>query len=147
FKKEVHTLSASDKIKLRKLYQDAGISCKPGEEYASSNEFLNRLKTLAGNVSGDAPKPEPINLQYLKDIENLDGNERLVRILTEQEDLKSKYVEWSKKADLLGKREPNWNLLFKLINYASDGAGVEQLKIEVDAIRENRLIFQEPDPI
>ena len=147
FKKEVHTLSASDKIKLRKLYQDAGISCKPGEEYASSNAFLNRLKELAEDISGDAPKPEPINLDFLKDIENLDGNERLVRILGEQEDLKSKNFEWSKKADLLGKREPQWNLLYNLINYASDGAGVEQLKIEVNAIRENRLIFQEPDPI
>ena len=145
FKKEVHTLAASDKIKLRKLYQDAGIQCKPGEEFSHSNTFLSRLKDLAGLISGDAPKPEPINCQFIKDIENLDGNERLVRILEEQEDLKAKYTEWNKKADLVASREPRWNLLSELVHHA-DG-DMEKLKAEIEAIRENRLLLQEPDPI
>ena len=147
FKKEVHTLAASDKIKLRKLYQDAGISCKPGEEFLHSNTFLNRLKELAGFISGDAPKPEPVNIQFIKNIENLDGNERLVRILEEQEDLKSKNTEWSKKAGLVSKREPQWKLLAELAYQANSDAGMEQLKLEIDAIRECRLLLQEPDPI
>lgn len=145
FKKEVHTLAASDKIKLRGLYQNAGISCKPGEEFLHSNTFLNKLKELASNIGGDSPKPEPINIQFLKDIENLDGNERLVRILEEQEDLKEKNIQWSKKADLVSKREPQWNLLSDLANHA-DG-DMEQLKAEIEAIRENRLLLMEPDPI
>ena len=145
FKKEVHTLSASEKIKLRKLYQDAGISCKPGEESQHSFSFLSKLKDLATIISGDAPKPEPINLQFIKDIENLDGNERLVRILEEQADLSAKNAEWSKKADVVTKREPQWNLLSELTNHA-DG-DMEQLKSEIDAIRENRLLLQEPDPV
>lgn len=147
FKKEVHTLAASDKIKLRKIYQDAGISCKPGEEFLHSNSFLNKLKEMAGLISGDAPKPEPINIQFVKNIENLDGNERLVRILEEQEDLKSKYTEWSKKSDLVIKREHQWKLLAELANHTNGDAGMDQLKAEIDAIRENRLILQEPDPI
>lgn len=147
FKKEVHTLAASDKIKLRKIYQDAGISCKPGEEFLHSNSFLNKLKEMAGLISGDAPKPEPINIQFIKNIENLDGNERLVRILDEQEDLKSKYTEWSKKSELVIKREHQWRLLAELANHTNGDAGMDQLKSEIDAIRENRLILQEPDPI
>jgi len=147
FKKEVHTLAATDKIKLRKIYLDAGISCKPGEEFLHSNTFLNKLKDLAGIIGGDAPKPEPINIQFLKDIENLDGNERLVRLLDEQEDLKSKNTEWSKKADLVRKREPQWKLLSDLANHSNGDAGMEQLKSEIEAIRDNRLLLQEPDPI
>ena len=147
FKKEVHTLAASDKIKLRKIYLDAGISCKPGEEFLHSNTFLNKLKELAGIIGGDAPKPEPINIQFLKDIENLDGNERLVRLLEEQEDLKSKNTEWSKKADLVRKREPQWRLLSELANHSNGDTGMEQLKSEIEAIRDNRLLLQEPDPI
>lgn len=147
FKKEVHTLAASDKIKLRKIYQDAGISCKPGEEFLHSNSFLNKLKELAAQISGDAPKPEPINIQFVKNIENLDGNERLLRILEEQEDLKSKYADWSRKQDLVIKREPQWKLLAELANHTNGDAGMDQLKSEIDAIRENRLILQEPDPI
>jgi len=147
FKKELHTLAASDKIRLRKIYQDAGISCKPGEEFLNSNTFLNKLKELAGLISGDAPKPEPLNIQFIKDIENLDGNERLVRLLEEQEDLKSKNTEWGKKAVLVNTREPQWRLLAELANHANGDAGMEQLKLEIDAIRENRLLLQEPDPI
>jgi len=102
---------------------------------------------MAGLISGDAPKPEPINIQFIKNIENLDGNERLVRILEEQEDLKSKYTEWSKKSELVAKREPQWKLLADLANHTNADSGMEQLKSEIDAIRENRLILQEPDPI
>jgi hypothetical protein len=78
FKKEVHILSAKDKIAIRKLLQDAGITCPPNKEiFPYSNDFLDKLKTLAGHVSGDAPRPEPINLDFIKEIENKEGNERL----------------------------------------------------------------------
>ncbi len=147
FKKEVHTLTAADKIKLRKLYQDAGISCKPGEEFLHSNTYLNQLKELAYSIGGDAPKPEPLNIQFLKDIENLDGNERLLRILVEQEDLSTKNSDWKKKSALVSKREPVWNLLVDLANYANSSESMEKLREEIDAIRENRLLLQEPDPI
>jgi hypothetical protein len=147
FKKEVHTLTAADKIKLRKLYQDAGISCKPGEEFLHSNTYLNELKELADSIGGDAPKPEPVNIQFLKDIENLDGNERLLRILNEQEDLKAKNKDWKKKAAVIEKREPLWILLADLSNYAYSSESMEKLKVEIEAIRENRLLLLEPDPI
>lgn len=149
FKKEVHTLAVSDKLKLRKLYQDAGINCKPSEEFLHSNSFLNKLKELANAISGDAPRPEPFNIQFIKDIENLDGNERLVRILEEQDDLKLKITDWSKKYDLVSNREPNWLLLAELAGHASSlkDADIEQLKAEIEAIRENRLLLQDPDLI
>ncbi|MEI6140402.1 MAG: BREX system P-loop protein BrxC [Mariniphaga sp.] len=147
FKKEVHTLAAMDKIKLRKIYQDAGISCKSGEEFLNSFNFLSKLKELANHISGDAPKPEPINILFIKNIENLDGNERLLRILEEQEDLKSKIIQWGKKSELVIKREPQWRLLAELANHTNGDAGMEQLKLEIDAIRDNRLLLQEPDPI
>lgn len=147
FKKEIHTLTASDKIKLRKLFQDAGITCKPGEEAMQSSLFLHKLKHLAGLVSGDSPRPEPINTRFADEIESLDGNERLMRILDEQEDLKTKLADWSTKADKVQKRLPSWNTLVELANYAIADAGMDQLKAEIEAIRENRLLLQEPDPI
>lgn len=147
FKKEVHTLGAIDKIEIRKLYQQAGISCKSGEEFLHSNTFLSALKDLASNISGDAPKPEPINLQFLKAIENLDGNERLVSIVEELSDLKAKFSDWTHKAQIVTQREPQWILLTQLANFATTDTDMERLKAEIMAIRENRLLLQEPDPI
>ena len=98
-------------------------------------------------VSGDAPRPEPINLNFIKDIENKEGNERLLDILQQQTTLRDKFTDWSNKAQLVLAREPQWNLLKELANHAPDSDDFEQLKTEITAIREDRLLLQEPDPI
>lgn len=148
FKKEVHILSAKDKIAIRKLLQDGGVTCPPNHEiFPYSNDYLDKLKTLAGQVGGDAPRPEPISIDFIKEIENKEGNERLLDILQQKDTLNSKYTDWSAKAKLVGEREPKWNLLVDLINHAPDEPEIDKLKTETSAIRDNRLLLQEPDLI
>jgi hypothetical protein len=148
FKTEIHKIRASDKIAIRKLFQDAAITCPPNQEiFPYSNEYLDKLKTLAARVSGDAPRPEPISIDFIKEIENKEGNERLLDILSQKEDLQSKFTEWSAKAKLVRTREPLWNLLVELNHHAPDEQEMEQLKLETAAIKENRLLLQEPDLI
>lgn len=148
FKKEIHILGAKDKIAIRKLLQDAGIICPPNHEiFPYSNEYLDKLKTLATQVGGDAPKPEPINIDFIKEIENKEGNERLLDILQQKDALQAKFTEWNTKAKLVNDREPQWSLLVDLINHAPDEPDMEQLKTETAAIRDNRLLLQEPDLI
>jgi hypothetical protein len=147
FKRETHTLSAKDKLALKKLYLVAGIHCKPNEEFIQSNTFLTTLIDLADQISGDAPKPEPINTQFLKDIENLDGNERLLRILEEQADLKEKYTDWKAKAETIGDRMPKWDLLSALAGHAPVTAEMEEIRAQVEAIQADRLLLQDPDPV
>ena len=148
FKKEIHILGAKDKIAIRKLFQDAGITCPPNHEiFPYSNEYLDKLKTLAVQVSGDAPRPEPINIDFIKEIENKEGNERLLDILQQKDVLQAKFIEWNTKAKLVNDREPQWSLLVDLINHAPDEPDMEQYKTETAAIRDNRLLLQEPDLI
>jgi hypothetical protein len=147
FKKEVHTISAAEKIKLRKIYQDAGISCKPNDELVISHQYLANLKQLANTISGDSPLPEPINTQFIKDIENLDGNERLRRILDEQADLMAKFSEWQKKETMAKKRLPLWSLLNSLEENLPATDEAEDILNQITAIRTDRLLFHEPDLI
>ena len=147
FKKEVHTISAAEKIKLRKLYQDAGISCKPNNELPTSHTYLSLLKQLADTISGTAPLPEPINIQFIKDIENLDGNERLRRILDEQADLSLKVSEWQKKEKITKTRLTSWGLLSDLEEYIPVSNGADDILEQIEAIRTDRLLFHEPDLI
>ena len=148
FKKEVHILSASDKLVIRGLFQKAGISCPPSQElFPFSNIYLEKLKDLALQISGDAPKPEPINISFIKDIENKQGNERLIDIIEQQANLLASYDEWSAKSKLVDKRIPQWHLLSELSSQAPDNADFEQLKQEIQAIKDNRLLLQEPDLI
>lgn len=148
FKKEVHILGAKEKITIRKLFQDAGISCPPNREiFPYSNDYLNELKTFAAQVSGDAPRAEPINIDFIKEIENKEGNERLLDILLQKDDLQAKFIDWSAKAKLVTAREPLWKLLVELNNHAPDEPEMEQLKKETAAIKNDRLLLQEPDLI
>lgn len=148
FKREAHILSAKDKITIRKLFQDAGIVCPPNQEiFPYSNEYLNKLKNLAEKVSGDAPKPEPISIAFIKEIENKEGNERLLDILESKADLQEKYAEWTKQAEIVSKREPQWRLLVDLTNHAPENPSFDLLKEEVNAIRDNRLLLNDPDLI
>jgi hypothetical protein len=147
FKKEVHAISAAEKIKLRKIYQDAGITCKPNEELAKSTLFLSSLKNLAESVSGNAPLPEPINIQFIKEIENLDGNERLRRIFDEQADLSAKFIEWQQKKTILEERMPLWELLADLEDRTPASDEAEKLMEDIEAVRNDRLLFHEPDLI
>jgi hypothetical protein len=124
------------------------ITCPPNHEiFPYSNEYLDKLKTLAAQVSGDAPRPEPINIDFIKEIENKEGNERLLDILQQKDDLNAKFIDWSAKAILVDEREPLWKLLVDLNNHAPDEPEMEQLKIETAAIKNDRLLLQEPDLI
>lgn len=148
FKREAHILSVKDKIAIKKLFQEAGIVCPPNQEiFPYSNEYLNKLKSLAIKVSGDAPKPEPISIAFIKEIENKEGNERLLDILESKAELQEKYAEWTKQAEIVGKREPQWSLLVELTNHAPEHSAFDQLKEEVNAIRDNRLLLNDPDLI
>ncbi len=148
FKRETIVIGAKDKIAIRKLMQDAGINCPPNQEiFAYSNDYLSKLKNLAANVSGDAPRPEPVNIQFIKDIENKEGNERLQEILLQKDMLHAKLTEWTANEKLINKREPNWKLLVQLDNFAPDTNELSPLKAQITAIRDSRLLLQEPDPV
>ncbi len=148
FKREVHILGAKDKIAVRKLFQDAGISCPPNHEiFPYSNEYLDKLKKLAAQVGGEAPRPEPLKLDFIREIENKEGNERLLDILQQKEDLQAAFDDWRAKAALVAQREPRWRLLVELINHAPDVPAMEELRLEAGAVRDNRLLLQEPDLI
>lgn len=148
FKKEVHILGAKEKIAIKSLFQKAGISCPSNQElFPFSNTYLEKLKLLASNISGDAPKPEPINIDLIKEIENKQGNERLLEIIEQQTTLQSFYEDWVAKDKLVETRMPLWHLLSELSAQAPDHADFEPLKIEIQAIKDNRLLLQQPDLI
>jgi len=101
---------------------------------------------LAQKISGESPLPEPINTNFLKQIEFQDGNARLQAMLSSSEELKNKHIEWKRKAELVDKRMPMWELLVQLIDHGS-GEEIESITKEVNAIKQDRLLLSDPDPV
>jgi len=147
FKQESFTLTAYERIQIRKLYTEIGIHCKSGDESKHSGEFLRQMNTLAEQTYGDAPKPESVDKTLLNEIEMLDGNERLLKIFENKDQLKTDFDLWTKQADTIHKRMPEWELLIGLNRFAPENKETKSVKEEIDAILNERLILQEPDPI
>jgi len=82
FRKESITLSASDKIALKRLFQLAGLSVKPSDDLeVKSSEFLQALTDLALKAGGDSPLPQRPATEHLADLRSAAGNERLAKLL------------------------------------------------------------------
>ena len=85
FRTEHVTISAAQKLAVRKLFQAAQVGCKPGEETAVAPEFIAKVIALAETAGGDAPRPEKPNLTPVKEIKALTGNEQLAKLYEERE--------------------------------------------------------------
>lgn len=120
FKKEIHILGARDKIAIRKLFQDARYLLPPNQDiFPYSNQYLDKLKNLAKQASGESPRPKLISITFIQEIENKEGNERLQDIIEQKDLLQSKHDEWTRNASLVSTREPSWQSLEALVSHSA----------------------------
>jgi len=148
FRQETITLTAQDKIKLRGLFQDAGIAAKASDDLeVKSAEYLDAMTALAAKAGGPVPLPEAPKTQSISDLLAMAGNERLAALLTEAETLKNEAAEWKKAGSLAEKRLPAWE---KLRKFLAVGAGMSELtEIETGAqgVIDGRLLLDASDHV
>ncbi|MCK4547430.1 MAG: BREX system P-loop protein BrxC, partial [Candidatus Eisenbacteria sp.] len=58
FRVELPGPDLRERIKLRKLFHDLGVDCKPNEESSKAGVFLAQLAELADHAGGEPPMPE-----------------------------------------------------------------------------------------
>lgn len=148
FRVETVTLSLQDRLALAGLYKEVEIQCKPAEVDAKAPEFFAAVKRLTENTGGDPPLPARPSLTDIEDVEKLGANnERLAKLRAKVDDLKTRIAAWKKTRDLIGKRLPSWQTLEHLADH-SDALGEAESWLEQrEAIRSNRRLLAEPDPV
>lgn len=148
FRTESVTLNAKQKMRLRKLFQDAGVDCKPNEEALKAGEYLTRMLDLASHAGGEPPLPETPPTEHLVELRSLAGNEQLAAILEQVDDvLDEQAKEWSQRAELAAQRMPAWERLVKLLDHAKDLPDIDELRRQADAIRDERRLLEASDPV
>lgn len=147
FRTETATLNAREKMKLRKLFHDAGIECKPNEETAKAGEYLASLADLADRAGGDPPMPERPKTDHLDTLRALAGNEQLAEILKQHDQLAKQAKAWGKAADLAAKRKPAWDTLGTLLKHADAMEGADELRAQADAVKSERRLLDASDPV
>ncbi len=147
FRVENATIDTRQRLKLRKLFQTAGVASKPNEEAIAAGEFLSKLSELARGAGGEAPLPERPDTSHLVDIQSLAGNEHLVGIFNRHDELLKNIEDWSKKRDLAEKRLPAYRRLQSLVRHSEGLDAAAEAQPQIDAITANRSLLDATDPV
>lgn len=148
FRVETATLSAQQKIQLRGLFQEAGISAKTSDDLvAKSTEFLDALEHLAERAGGESPLPQRPTVTHLADLRSLAGNERLVRILDQHDILKANARDWKAAADLAEKRSPIWNSLQQCLRHGNGLADFAEIESSATSVCDERRLLDATDHV
>jgi len=147
FRVEKVTLSVTDRLALRRVFQALGMSCKSGEELAKAPEFLDTLAELGRATGGAAPLPTPPSLSDIEELRARVGNDQLAGIREKAAEFEKRIAEWTKTKAIVDARRPTWELVERLAKHASGLAGAQDLIEQVDAIRTQRLLLKATDPV
>lgn len=145
---EKATVSAPQKIKIKKLFQLVDVAC-PSDQYdAYSRDFIDAMQTLAAKAGGEAPRPAVPDTKILDEIRMTPaGNEQLLTIFNYKDELEQKVAEWKEQADKISERIYDWQTLTKLRDKAVGLTDADVLAAQVLAIEERRLLIDTPDPM
>ena len=146
FRVEQATLSVPDRLVLRGLFQELGVSCKAGEEAARAGEFLAKLIALAKEAGGDTPVPASPATTEIEDTQRLVGNEQLVAIKNKAAEWKGRIKDWTATRDLIAKRLTTWAIVNRLGKHAAAIPEAKPHLDQIDAIRSHRLLLEKADP-
>ncbi len=147
FKVEATTVTTAQRIQVRKLLQQVGLHCKQGEELSAVPEFLLKVGALADSAGGEAPKPERTHKTLLEDIRLASGNDQLLVLYNRREELSEAIKRWNDLADRIDRRWLSWLRLQDLLAHAGDMKAAQESHPQVEAIRHQRLLLLDPDPV
>ena len=147
FRLESATVSVEQRLALRKLFQESGVQVTPNEEATAARFFLEEMKRLAHNAGGEPPLPVPPNPPKLRELASLAVNEQLVAIYESRDELSGWIAEWRRRAKLIEDRRPRWQALERLAAHAQALPVSAEVAPQVQALRTNRAILNDPDPV
>ncbi|HLC04780.1 MAG TPA: BREX system P-loop protein BrxC [Anaerolineales bacterium] len=147
FKVESTTISAEQRIQIRKLFQLLGLTARQGEELAVVPEFLQKLSVLGERAGGEAPKPVRPDMSVLEAIRLTSGNEQLLALYNRRDELGGLAKTWDAQAKLVETRWPHWERLLALLRHANELKAAQEARQQVESIKRQRLLLGEPDPV
>lgn len=147
FRPETVTITKVQLIKVRSLINALGVNCNAGEEPSKLNEALQQAKALARRLGGDAPLPAAPSTTNIDELLVLSGNAQLMAVFDQKDQIQADFEQWQQQADLVKQRQNQWNELQSIITACSELAIHPQLEKESAAIKQNRSLLDNPNPV
>jgi hypothetical protein len=147
FRREGATVTAIQRIEVRKLLQAAGINASANEEAVALPQLVGKLRALAQTAGGAAPLPLTPDTTLLDTLAVRSGNELVLAVYDERDSLKRHLADWQAATEAAKARLPRWSTLERLLMFAEPLPIAVALKPQVAAIRTSRSLLSDPDPV
>ncbi len=148
FRTESPVLTAVQKLAIRKLFQEAGLpKITPGSEPADAIRFIEHAKAIAKQAGGEAPAPMFPAAPEITALESYSGNDLLMELHDQRDVLLAKIKTWQTTGKEIAKRLPVFVLAEKLVVQAVGLAEQAEWTVTLTAIRANRSLLDDPDPV
>jgi hypothetical protein len=149
YRVEHPVLTATEKLRIRKLFQAANYPFVPGDEANAAPGFVLALQDLAASAGGLAPAPDKPHAPVLIELAGLTGNDLLYRLYNDADKLGDLITQWKGLASRIAERLPDYQLCERLTTHAASAqlAGHAEQQEVLDAIRTHRQLLDDPDPV
>lgn len=149
FRTEQVTVTAGQRLAVRQLLQRAGIKVtgQRGGEANAMPQFLSVLQEMADEAGGEPPLPQRPDTGLLDELRLRTGNEQLVLLYEQRDDVAAAIETWTARAEAIQRRLPAWHTLQKLIAHAGNVVATQPLLEQAQHIRDQRQLLREPDPV
>jgi len=144
---EAVTLTGSQKIELRKLLLEFGMTVSAEELGAAVPRMLVKLREQLQQAGGEPPFPAPAEPPLVEALRGKAGNEQLEAVFEARDELRRLVSVWKAAAVLIAARRPEWEQLTRLLAQAKGLPEATAAEPQVDAIRTSRTALVEPDPL
>lgn len=147
FRRENITLSLPQKTAIKKLLFDFGLAVTNENLLDGCKQVAPLLEDKARRSGGDAPAPSVPTLHELAPLEANTGNALALEIYNSKDRLLELWNQWSARADGIAERLPRWNEWNALLDAAPNEPTLESARGVRDAMKRNRSLLDEPDPL
>lgn len=151
FRREDEPLTTGQKLAVRRLLQDAGITLPQNADDGALAGLVGTLvadlRSLAASAGGPPPRPLTPDTLHLDALQHRVGNDLLRGVYEERERLKEDRTSWAEMRDAVAKRLPRWETLQRLLHHATALPVAATIQPQVNAIAENRTLLADPDPV
>jgi len=147
YRRETVVLTTQQRIEIRGVVSNAGVEVKSGGEATGVGSFLQKLLDTAAHAGGPAPLPPNPDTSRVRELQQLSGNEQLLAFWKAREELAALAKAWSAQEKAAKQRLPRWERLERLLHQAKTLPEADEVARQMAAIREQRSLLQDPDPV
>ena len=140
-------VSATQRIEVRRLASGIGLPVNSGEEAQAVPVVLGRLMDEAQACGGESPLPMPPVAALVRRLQDLAGNQQIVDVAENSDALLASHKAWTEAAENARQRLPYWRQLEAFLRHARDLDVAANLKPQVDAVRSDRSLLSDPNPV